>query len=274
MRTDKRDTDIPAWVGVAGVATALIGCLVLERRFPLRPQGREPKLTRDARNLALAAAGLAVTQLAERPVTNRLTVWARRRRIGLLPLLRLPGWLDTVAGCLLLDATLYHWHCLTHRVPVLWRFHRVHHADLDMDGTTGLRFHAGELLISVLFRSAQVVLFGVSRRALSVWNALLLAEVTFHHSNIGLPARVERIIAKVLVTPRLHGIHHSVAPEELNSNWSSGLTIWDRLHGTFRRSAGRADAAIEIGVAELRRPDQVRLARLATMPFDRAAPPM
>ena len=270
---DKRDQDIPVWISIATVAAALAGCLVLERKFPLREQGREPKLTRDARNLTLAAAALAVTQLAERPVTNGLTHLVRRRRVGLLPRLRLPAWLDTVAGCLLLDLTLYHWHYLTHRVPLLWRFHRVHHADLDMDATTGIRFHAGELLISILFRAAQVTLFGVSRRALSIWNTLLLAEVTFHHSNVALPESVERRIGALLVTPRMHGIHHSTVPDELNSNWSSGLTIWDHLHGTFRRRAARPDRHIDIGVAELRRPDQVRLAKLVGLPFDGSLPP-
>ncbi len=270
---DKRDTDMPVWLSVAAVGTALVSLVALERRFPLRERNRESKWTRDARNLTVAAVGLAATQVCERPVTNRLTRVVRRRRIGLLPRLNLPGWLDTVAGCLLLDLTLYHWHWLTHRVPTLWRFHRVHHADLDMDATTGVRFHAGELLISVGFRSAQIVLFGVSRRALSVWYTLLLVEVTFHHSNVGLPGRVDRWVSKLVMTPRLHGIHHSVVPDELNSNWSSGLTVWDRLHGTFRRTAARPDAEVDIGVAELRRPDQVRLPRLATMPFDNRLPP-
>ena len=270
---DKRDEDIPVWISVAAVASALVGCVMLERRYPLRQQGREPKWTRDARNLTVAAVALATTQLAERPVTNRLTRVTRRRRLGLLPWLRLPAWMDTVAGCLLLDLTLYHWHYLTHRVPLLWRFHRVHHADLDMDATTGVRFHAGELLISVLFRAAQVLLFGISRRALSIWNTLLLVEVTFHHSNIGLPERVDRWVSKLVVTPRLHGIHHSVEPDELNSNWSSGLAVWDLLHGTLRRAAARPDAAVDIGVAELRRPEQVGLLKLAAMPFDDRLPP-
>ena len=142
-----------------------------------------------------------------------------------------------------------------------------------MDATTGVRFHAGELLLSVLFRAAQVLLFGISRRTLSIWNTLLLVEVTFHHSNIGLPERVDRWLSKVVVTPRLHGIHHSVVPDELNSNWSSGLAVWDLLHGTLRRAVGRPDSEIDIGVAELRRPAQVGLPQLAAMPLDNRLPP-
>jgi len=159
---------------------------------------------------------------------------------------------------------------------VLWRFHRVHHADLDMNASTGLRFHFGEILISVLFRTAQVLVFGISRRALSIWSTLLLVEVMFHHSNIGLPRAIERWLSKLVVTPRLHGIHHSLEPDEVNSNWSSGLTIWDWLHGTFRKHARQDDAMLDIGVPELREPRQVRFSQLITLPLtaDRVLPPV
>ena len=189
------------------------------------------------------------------------------RRIGLLRLLRLPAAIDTAAGVLLLDATLYYWHFLTHRVPLLWRFHRVHHADLDMDASTGIRFHTGELLISVLFRCGQVLLFGVSRRALSIWNTLLLAEVMFHHANIRLTPGLDRWLSLLVVTPRLHGIHHSTRPDELDSNWSSGLTIWDRLGKTLRTTARLPDAQIQIGDARLRHPRSVRFGKMMRLPF-------
>ena len=269
----KRDRDVPVWIQAVVVGGAFLTFAVLERKYPLRLKERESKLTRDLRNLAVAGLAAAAVQLAERPVTNRLTLLTRRRHVGLLPWMRLPGWLDTLAGCLLLDLTLYHWHYLTHKVPALWQFHRVHHADLDMDASTGIRFHAGELLISVLFRAAQVLLFGISRRALSLWNTLLLVEVMFHHSNIGLPESVERRLSKVIVTPPLHGIHHSLVPDEVNSNWSSGLTVWDWLHGTFRRTARQADDVLDLGVPELQEPGEVGFGRLMTMPFDGSLPP-
>lgn len=267
-----RDKDIPFALTTFTVLGAFAGLVMLEQRYPLRRQTHEPKATRDIRNLAVAGLAAVAVQLAERPVTNRLTLRVRRQRIGLLPRLNLPARLDTLLGCILLDATLYHWHYLAHKIPLLWRFHRVHHADLDMDASTGIRFHAGEMLISVLFRAAQVRLFGISRRALSLWNTLLLIEVMFHHSNVELPERTERWLSKLIVTPRLHGIHHSLIPDELNSNWSSGLTLWDHLHRTYRRSAREGDGWLDIGVAELREPGQVTLPKLLAMPFDDSLP--
>ncbi|HEV7298022.1 MAG TPA: sterol desaturase family protein [Tepidisphaeraceae bacterium] len=270
-----RDKDLPLWITGAAVLGGFVALAWLERRYPLRRKTHEPTATHDARNIAIAGMAGAVMQLAERPITNRLTLLVRERSIGLLPALRLPSAVDTVLGCLLLDVTLYHWHYLAHKVPLLWRFHRVHHADLDMNASTGLRFHFGEILISVLFRAAQVLVFGISRRALSIWGTLLLIEVMFHHSNIGLPRATERWLSKLIVTPRLHGIHHSLEPDEVNSNWSSGLTIWDWLHGTFRRHPKLDDALLDIGVPELREPRQVTLGKLITLPVadNRALPP-
>jgi sterol desaturase/sphingolipid hydroxylase (fatty acid hydroxylase superfamily) len=269
---NKQDENLPPWLSAAALAGGFIAFALLERRYPLRLNEREPKSSRNARNIAVAGLAAAAIQLAERPVTDRLTRLARRRRIGLLPRLGFAPWGQTILGCLLLDCTLYYWHFLTHEVKALWRFHRVHHADLDMDASTGLRFHFGEMLISVLFRALQVLLLGISRRTLSIWNTLLIVEVMFHHSNIALPDRLERLLRKLIVTPRLHGIHHSIVPEELNSNWSSGLTIWDRLHGTFRGSGLKRDNSIDIGLAELRERSQVTLPKLLAMPFCSDAP--
>ena len=237
----------------------------LERRRPLRKGVHEPKARRNARNLAVAALAAAAVQIAERPVTTRLTSLVARRRLGLVPRLNLPAPLATLASCVLLDYTLYLWHVLTHRVPLLWRFHRVHHADLDMDASTAVRFHFGEMVLSTAWRAAQIRLIGVSPRALSVWNTLLLVEVMFHHSNAELPPRVERWLRKLIVTPRMHGIHHSVLRSEQDSNWSSGLTVWDWLHGTLRLDVPQD--AITIGVAELREPGEVTLPKLVAMPF-------
>lgn len=272
-RPAKRDQELPIGLTAAAAAGTFLALVVLERRFPLRMNTHQSKGRRDFRNIAIAALAAGALQLTERPVTKRLTLLVRRRRFGLLPHLNLPGWLDTLAGCLLLDVTLYHWHYLTHKISFLWRFHRVHHADLDMDASTGLRFHAGELLLSVVFRAAQVLLFGVSRRALSIWNTLLLLAILFHHSNVFLPEQIEKWVSKLIVTPRLHGVHHSIDTDEVNSNWSSGLTLWDWLHGTYRQSPRQSDDMLELGVPELRQPIQVVLPKLLTMPFDNSLPP-
>jgi sterol desaturase/sphingolipid hydroxylase (fatty acid hydroxylase superfamily) len=241
------------------------GALVwLERRRPLR-RGREPKAARAGRNLAVAGAGALALRLTEKPLADAMTALVERRRWGLLKLAGLPGWLEVAAACVLLDYTLYLWHVLTHRAPLLWRFHVVHHADLDLDATTALRFHFGELALSAPWRAAQILLIGVSPRALSAWQTLLMLSVMFHHSNVRLPVGLERGLSLLLVTPRMHGIHHSVVRGETDSNWSSGLTLWDRLHGTLRLDAARDE--VDVGVPAYRDPRELSFADLLPMPF-------
>ena len=229
----------------AGLAAAVGGLLALgERRRPLRRRV-EPEGRRLRRNLALAAVAAATIQIVDRPLTRRAAALAERRRWGLLPRAGLPRALEGLLAFLLLDYTLWIWHVLLHRWGPLWRFHLVHHADLDLDTTTGLRFHPGELIASVPWRIAQVVLIGASPRALARWQSALFLSVLFHHSNLRLPLALERALAAFLVTPRQHGIHHSVVPAETDSNWSSLLNVWDRLHGTLRLDV--SPEAITIG---------------------------
>jgi sterol desaturase/sphingolipid hydroxylase (fatty acid hydroxylase superfamily) len=262
-------SELPAWISAAAVLGTLVTLAWLERRRPLRIGNHEAKGRRAARNIAVAGLAAAALQMTERPLTSRLTRLVERRRLGLVQRLPLPAWLQTLLACVLLDYTLYVWHVLAHKVPMLWRFHRVHHCDLDLDASTGIRFHFGEMILSVAWRAVQILTIGVSRRALSIWNSLLLMEVMFHHSNVALPARAERWLSRLLVTPRLHGIHHSIKPEEMNSNWSSGLTVWDALHRTLRDDVPQDQ--ITIGIEDLREPDEVILPKLVAMPFTREA---
>jgi sterol desaturase/sphingolipid hydroxylase (fatty acid hydroxylase superfamily) len=129
-------------------------------------------------------------------------------------------------------------------VPLLWRFHAAHHVDVDLDTSTGLRFHAGEILLSVPWRAIQIGLIGISPLSLSIWQTLMLVSIAFHHSNIALSPSLERKLVRFFVTPRMHGIHHSVVPEEANSNWSSGLSVWDRIHGTMRLNIPQSQLTI------------------------------
>jgi sterol desaturase/sphingolipid hydroxylase (fatty acid hydroxylase superfamily) len=164
-----------------------------------------------------------------------------------------------------MDYTLYIWHVLMHRVPFLWRFHLPHHVDLDLDASTAVRFHAGELAIATGWRALQVTLIGVSPLSLSVWQTFVLLSVLFHHSNVRLPIQFEEKLVRIFVTPRMHGIHHSTIEEETNSNWSSGLTVWDWLHGTLRLNVPQDQ--ITIGVPAYQNPDEVKLRQILEMPF-------
>nr|MBA2647655.1 sterol desaturase family protein [Pyrinomonadaceae bacterium] len=161
--------------------------------------------------------------------------------------------------------TLYVWHVLTHRVPFLWRFHVAHHVDLDMDATTALRFHFAELAVSVAWRAGQVVVIGVSPLSFSVWQTALFLSIMFHHSNVRLPLGFERRLNKLIVTPRMHGIHHSTIRAETDANWSSGLTVWDWLHGTLRLNVPQQE--IIIGVPAYREPEDVAFGDVLAMPF-------
>jgi len=253
---------------IRGLLVCLAVVIVsLELRRPLRKRYNEPKARRAVRNLAVGGLAAATVQLLEQPLVLPVSCAAERHRWGLLPRLPLPSWLKTMLAIVALDYTLYIWHVLVHRVPALWRFHAVHHVDLDLDASTAIRFHFGELIASIPWRAAQVCAIGVPPRTLLQWQGLTLMSVIFHHSNLRLPVRIERLVGLVLVTPRMHGIHHSVEPSEVNSNWSSGLSIWDRLHGTLRLDVPQD--CIEIGVEGFTDPSQVTLPKILAQPFTR-----
>ncbi|MBO0700492.1 MAG: sterol desaturase family protein [Zavarzinella sp.] len=252
---------------LAGAAFAAL--YWLERRRPLRGEV-EPKPRRTFRNLAVAALSAVTVQAAEQPVAKPLAELVERRRWGLVQQLGLPGWLKTLLAVVLMDYTLYMWHILTHKVPVLWRCHRPHHVDLDLDASTALRFHFAEIALSVPWRSAQVAVIGVSPRALALWQKLTLAEIVFHHSNLDVSPELDRWLSRFVVTPRLHGIHHSIREVEQNSNWSSGLTVWDWLHGTLRRDVPQEH--IVIGDPAYRDPADVTLPDVLAMPFEPQRP--
>jgi sterol desaturase/sphingolipid hydroxylase (fatty acid hydroxylase superfamily) len=256
---------LPGWLSGLLIGGAFCGLLWLERRRPLR-RSVEPKARRNARNLAVATLSAAAIRLAEKPITQPLTALVERRRWGLLKRFSLPVWLEVPLAVALLDYTLYLWHVLVHKVPWLWRFHQPHHVDLDLDASTALRFHFAEMVVSVPWRAAQVVIIGVSPLALSVWQTAALVEILFHHSNVELPIDVERWLCRFVVTPRMHGIHHSIVPDETGSNWSSGLSLWDWLHGTLRLDVPQD--TITIGVPAYRFPEQVTLPNVLAMPFE------
>jgi sterol desaturase/sphingolipid hydroxylase (fatty acid hydroxylase superfamily) len=261
----------PQWRILAPVvvAGAFLVLTALERRRPLR-RARESKWRHVSRNIVFAGAAAATVNLLERPVVEPLATVVERRRCGLLYLCRLPRPLHVVLAIVLLDYTLYVWHVLAHRVSWLWRFHLVHHVDRDLDASTALRFHAGELALSVPWRALQIAAIGVPPDVLRLWQNLVLLSILFHHSNVELPIEVERLVARFVVTPRIHGIHHSIVPQETDSNWSSGLTVWDYLHGTLRLDVPQQ--AITIGVAAYSTPADVTLTNGFALPFGAQRP--
>ncbi|HVH87798.1 MAG TPA: sterol desaturase family protein [Terriglobales bacterium] len=249
---------------IAGLLGLLGGLIFVEHRNPLRRE-KESKGRRNSRNLAVATLGALTLHFAESPVLYPLAKRMQDRRWGVLKWLRLPRVLESAVAVLLLDYTHYIQHVLHHRVPFLWRFHAVHHVDLDLDASTALRFHFGEIALSIPYRVAQVFLIGVDPRSLLTWQTLTLFSILFHHSNLRLPKSVEDRLVRFVVTPRMHGIHHSKEPQDQNSNWSGGLTLWDALHGTL--NLGVPQREIDIGVPGFERPEQVTLPKILTQPF-------
>lgn len=245
-----------------------LAVFVLERQRRARPRV-EPQVRHIGRNLSMAGLAAATVHLVETPVVMPAARWAARRGVGLSRLMPGPSWVRTLTAVLLLDYTLYLWHMLVHRVPFLWRFHLVHHVDLDLDATTALRFHGGELALSVPWRAAQVIAIGATPQALVAWQTLTLMSVLFHHSNSLLPAALERRLSWLLVTPRMHAIHHSVNPRETDSNYSSGLAIWDRLHRTILTT--RAADEVVTGVEGYLDVTTVGLDRILELPWTAGA---
>ena len=218
------------WLAVAGLATLLLA----ERIWPKRRR-TQPEFARLRTNLALGATSLFVVAAVQRPLASALSRRVGSRRQGLAQALGGPAWQRDIVAMLLLDWSMYHWHVATHRQPLLWRLHRVHHVDADMDASTALRFHLLDMMISVPLRLTQIRLFGVSPRALVVWEGFFAASVLFHHADIDVPG--DSTLAWLLTTPGMHDIHHRADAALLASNFSAGISLWDRLHGTFSARA-------------------------------------
>ena len=260
---------LPGWITGAVVAGTFLTLAVLEARRPLRRRV-EPQCVRTLRNLAIAVLSATAIRVTEKPVADQISRMVVARRWGLLQRRRLPLWVEDAAGVVLLDYTLYVWHVLTHKVPLLWRLHAAHHADLDLDASTALRFHFVEMVLSVPWRSAQIVVVGASPRTLSIWQTATLVAILFHHSNLELPVWLERWLCRLVTTPRMHGIHHSIVPEETGSNWSTIFSFPDFLHGTIRLNVPQHE--ITIGIPAYRRADGLGLAQTLAMPFGEQRP--
>ena len=256
--------DVPAWISPVVIFGVFTLMLFGEALRPLRARV-EPKLRHTIRNLSTGGISLAILTLLQAPLLVPAARWAQRHDFGIVRWLHLPSPWNVIVVIVLLDYTLWWWHWASHVVPVLWRFHLVHHVDLDLDSSTALRFHFGELTLSVFYRALQIILIGATPFSVWLWQTILFASILFHHGNLRLPRKFEGILVRFLVTPRMHGIHHSDRRDETNSNWSSLLSVWDRLHGTMRLDV--PEETIRIGVPAYRDPADVSFTRIQLMPL-------
>ncbi len=226
------------------------------------------KSTRWANNLGLVALNTILLRLFFPTAAVGLAAFCAANGWGLLNHFKLPWWLAVPLALLAMDFVIWLQHVVVHAVPVLWRLHRVHHADLDFDLTTGLRFHPAEMLLSMLIKFASITVLGPPLVAVLIFEVTLNAGAVFNHGNIRLPAGLDRVLRWIIVTPDMHRLHHSVEPDEANANFGFNLSLWDRLLGTYRAQPRQGHLGMHIGVAGHADPHEVvRLGGMLHMPF-------
>lgn len=242
-------TELPNWAAVAkpGLAVLCLAALWTLETFLPFAAGRQRRWRHAGRNVAIALLNTVVLGVLFGAATVAVAVWSLDQHLGLLHLLGVPWPWRLLPAILLLDGWLYVWHRLNHRIPLLWRFHRTHHSDREMDVTTATRFHLGEHLGAATLRLALIPLFGVMAVEILVYETLVVAVTMFHHANVSL-GPLDRPLRWLVVTPRMHQIHHSRLRSETDSNYSVLFSFWDRIARTYRMR--RDGEAVEVGLNE------------------------
>lgn len=237
----------------------------LEALFPRRARAVS-RWIRWPNNLAVAAANAFLVRFLFPATAVGIALLGESRAWGLIPLLDLPPWAAILVATVALDLAIYLQHVMFHAVPALWRLHRMHHADLDFDVTTGARFHPLEILLSFCIKLAAILALGAPAAAVLVFEVLLNATSMFNHANARLPESVDRLLRWLVVTPDMHRVHHSIAAQETNSNFSFNLPWWDRLFGTYRDQPAAGHEGMGIGIEQFRSTRELWLDRLLTQP--------
>lgn len=258
------DTKAVPLLAVAGLVLFLA-----ESRRQLRKR-TQPRLKRITTNSVVSLPSFSLLRFLLLPVMVKLAVESRKQQFGVSHRYKAPQLLQSALAFLLLDYTNFLWHILMHRIPLLWRFHLVHHSDLDLDVTTAFRFHFGELIASVFYRGAAVFAIGASPLNVLVYEAVFEGATQFHHTNWKLPFAVEKRLSKLIVTPRMHGIHHSMVKQETDSNFSVIFSFWDRLHQTLRLNVPQD--LVVIGVPSYSNAAELTTGYLLKLPFTRIRP--
>ncbi|MBL4783674.1 MAG: sterol desaturase family protein [Porticoccaceae bacterium] len=215
------------------IAVVLGALWMLESAYPMFHFKRR-KLNHDSSNIALGVMNAVIAGFLFATLVLAVTTWATEHQFGVLNWLDMPPAIELIVGLMLFDCWQYCWHRINHVVPFLWRFHAVHHSDAAMDASSAVRFHTVEILYSGAIRLLILPFIGLSIEQLLVYELFLLPVILFHHSNIAIPAKLDKVLRVFIVTPRIHWVHHSHIREETDSNYASLLSVWDRLFGSFR----------------------------------------
>ena len=225
------------------------------------------RATRWPNNLGILVVDAVAVRLLIPTAAAGVALLAAERGFGLFNQIGWPAWLTGLVGFVVLDLVIYGQHVVFHHVPWLWRLHRMHHADLDIDVTTGVRFHPVEILLSMLIKIATVALLGIPAAAVVAFEVVLNATSMFNHSNVVLPPWLDRVVRLIVVTPDMHRVHHSVVRAETDSNFGFNLPWWDHLFGTYRPEPAAGHDGMTIGLPAFRDTNELRLDRLLTQPF-------
>ena len=253
-------------VRLAAFAGVLTMMAVWELIAPRRHQAAERPL-RWSSNLGIVVLDTVLVRILVPTTAVGVALLAEARGWGLFHALAAPGWLAVLLCVIALDLAIYLQHVLFHAVPALWRLHRMHHADLAFDVTTGVRFHPLEILLSMLIKLAVVAALGAPALAVLLFEVLLNATSMFSHGNVRVPERLDRLLRFIVVTPDMHRVHHSVDAPETNSNFGFNLPWWDRMFGTYRAQPAAGHDAMTIGIEQFRERPELRLDRMLLQPF-------
>ncbi len=256
----------PSWIRLGCFIGVLFCCTLWENKLP-RKTLTVSRVFRWVNNLSLVALNSLIIALVLPIAAFQAAVISTENQWGLLHLASVPLWMNVLLSVVVLDFIIYVQHVVFHRVPILWKLHRMHHADLDIDVTTGTRFHPIEILISMAIKIGSVFILGVSPIAIVTFEIVLNASAMFNHSNAKLALPVDAWLRKVIVTPDMHRVHHSVIPKETHSNFGFFLSVWDRMFGTYRAQPKLGHEHVVIGLPDIRDKQEQRIDKLLTQPF-------
>lgn len=252
------------WIGIPILIVIFWILFLVESKFDLRKRVQN-KWQRSVINSIVSIPSFILLRFMFLPAMIWLSIQNEKIHFGLNYLYELLPWAEAIIGVLVFDYTNYLWHILNHRIPLLWRFHLVHHTDPDLDLSTATRFHFGEMIGSVFFRGAFVFLSGASPLVIIIYEIIFESATMFHHSNTRLPIPFEKALNKIIVTPRMHGIHHSIIKNEADSNYSVIFSFWDRLHHTAKLNIHQDD--VVIGVPAYSDKKELTASYLLKLPF-------
>jgi sterol desaturase/sphingolipid hydroxylase (fatty acid hydroxylase superfamily) len=218
-------------------------------------------------NLGIVAVDSVILRLIMPILAIGIALVAQQNQWGLFNIIRFPYWLAVLVSVIILDFVIYLQHVMFHAIPLFWRIHRMHHTDLDIDVTTGLRFHPIEIILSMLIKISAVILLGAPAISVLIFEVLLNATSMFNHGNIYLPKYADKIIRSLIVTPDMHRVHHSIIRHETHSNFGFNLSIWDRALMTYIAQPKEGHHDMTIGLEIFRDPKNLRLDKLLLIPF-------